>query len=141
MPRPNGGSPAQVGVGQGFRLKHHELPCAYGVEGNSRTAGIDRAKGVVGVLPERGVAGVLASIHAASARGAYLHLETIAQQILPTTAQADALQAWGRIFGITRKQAAPGKGAGVAKWRGSIPQPLELQALRQCALWPPPSPG
>ncbi len=86
----------------------------------------------IGVLPSRGVAHVLASIHAAAMRGLYLHQQTLAQDLFPDTAQADALERWAGIWGVTRTPAARAVGQVVFQGQAGawVPLGLGLQSQR-----------
>jgi uncharacterized phage protein gp47/JayE len=59
----------------------------------------------------RSALGALAVVHAGAMHGLYGYLDDIALQILPDTADAEHLQRWATIFGVTRKPAAAATGA------------------------------
>ena len=54
--------------------------------------------------------GVMARAHSGAVHGLYGHLDFISRQIILDTADAEFLDRWGSVWGISRKAAAPAKG-------------------------------
>lgn len=54
---------------------------------------------------------VLAHVQGAGVHGLYGYLDWIAKQVFPDTAEAEALERWASIWGITRKAAGPATGS------------------------------
>ena len=54
---------------------------------------------------------VLARVHSGAAHGLYGYLDWISRQVIYDTAEAEILERWASIWGITRKPAAPAVGA------------------------------
>jgi uncharacterized phage protein gp47/JayE len=53
---------------------------------------------------------VLARVHAGAVHGQYGYLDWIARQVIYDTAEAEILERWASIWGVTRKAAAQAKG-------------------------------
>lgn len=78
---------------------------------------IDRAAAdIEGRLPgadarlRRNVLRVLAMVHAGAVHGLYGYLDYLALQILPDTAEAEYLERWASVWGVSRRPAAAAKG-------------------------------
>jgi len=65
----------------------------------------------------RSVLGVLATMHAGGLHGLYGLLDHIARQVMPDTAEAEHLQRWATIWGVSRKPAT--KAAGTVQATGT----------------------
>lgn len=58
----------------------------------------------------RRVLGVLAIVHAGATHGLYGNLDWMARQVIYDTAEAEILERWADIWGVTRLAAAPAEG-------------------------------
>lgn len=66
----------------------------------------------------RNVLGVLASVIAGQTHGLYGYLDFIARQTIVDTADAEYLERWGTVWGVSRKPAS--KAAGLVTFSGAI---------------------
>lgn len=73
---------------------------------------------------------VLAKVHSGTVHGLYGYLDWLAKQHMPDTAEAEILERWASIYGITRQAAAQAKGNVTFSGADGIAIPAGTQLVR-----------
>lgn len=78
----------------------------------------------LGALLERSVLKVLARTWAGGLHGVYGYLDWVARQVVPLSAEAEILDRWAQLFGVTRRAAARAAGSVTFTGTSGVAVPL-----------------